>query len=454
MKTSVLIAGNFLYRKSIDAEKQHIIEGIVSTEFSKRDYDVVPPSAFKIAQYMQNPQVWYNHGMWRDDAGNEIPIGKTLELYSIRIQKVSDEAKDFAVIAIESGNLIGLISKDRMEALALKEGDTGLWAKIRIDVDKVWAMIEAGTLNAFSWQGRAESVEVWDESKATFTRQLSSIDLMEISVVTIPADERSFFTMAKSFVGLLAKTAPEVKSEPEDDLEYIVTDPASDGHYHEAEIRIVGKMCTGRTVRTRKGTDHVHPINAYMLNPMSGISNTGEEHFHPFSLKHLEAKAALVSKYVFDFADLPIAPINTPFNLSKEDIQKVADVWALDKVYLYVNDTLPIFVEKQDELTGNWVYTINPAAVKFPIASYVEDILMVNFMAVEKAMEELLGETHGLLTQDYVRAYSHLAKYYKKFGKELPKKQIELKRDGIVLGKVDDNHEDILKKAVLSNKGV
>ena len=453
MKTSVIIAGNFLYKKSAEADKQQIIEGIVSTEFSDRDYDVVPPSAFKIAQYMQNPQVWYNHGMWKDANGNEIPIGKTLELYSIRIQKVSDEANDLAIIATDTGNLIGLITKERMTALSLKEGDSGLWARIRIDVAEVWDMIKKGTLNAFSWQGRAEAVEIWNEGKKVYTRQLSSIDLMEISVVTIPADERSYFTMAKSFEGILAKTETVVK-EDANDLEYIVTDPADDGHYHEAEIRVVGKMCVGRTTRVKKGKDHVHPINAYMGKPVSGISNTSEEHFHKFSVEHLVAKSVSVSKWIWDYADLPIAPEDVAFSISKEDVEKASNSGKLLDMYLYYNEELPLWIDKEDELTGRWTTLVNQEALKFPIASYIDGVLLVNFSAVEKAMGELLGNNHGLQIQDYVKAYANLAKYYKKFGKELPKKQVELERDSTALGKVDDNHVNYLKKAVLKTKGV
>ena len=79
-----IIGSYFICAKSVDATKGRIIEGMVSMELSKRDFDICPASAFNIKQYMENPQVWYNHQMWNSD-GNDIPIGITLELYSITI---------------------------------------------------------------------------------------------------------------------------------------------------------------------------------------------------------------------------------------------------------------------------------------------------------------------------------------------------------------------------------
>ena len=50
----------------------HIIEGFVSMELSNRDFDICPPSAFNIKQFLENGQVWYNHQLWNDGNGNLI----------------------------------------------------------------------------------------------------------------------------------------------------------------------------------------------------------------------------------------------------------------------------------------------------------------------------------------------------------------------------------------------
>ena len=89
IKSKIAIGNLSFLNLKKNAELGFIIEGIVSMEISKRDFDICPPSAFKIDQYMQNPQVWYNHDLWSDGKGNYIPIGKTLELHRITLEEFS-----------------------------------------------------------------------------------------------------------------------------------------------------------------------------------------------------------------------------------------------------------------------------------------------------------------------------------------------------------------------------
>lgn len=443
-----IIAGNFILNKK--AGTDNIIEGIVSMEMSKRDFDICPASAFNVKQYMINPQVWYNHNMWRDKQGNEIPAGRTLELYQIKIEKIDDN--NYGAVALNDESLIGLIPKEKIEALNIKENDSGLWAKIRIDVPEIWERIENGSLNAFSWQGKAEIEEVWSTEHDTMVRQCSSIDLMEISVVTIPANERSFFTVAKSFVGSLSKQNDSLMLEKADGIyDFCPTeeDP-EDGHYHIVKFENLKKMYVGRTILTAKGVDHVHAVNCSVDNSTTGNSNLEDRpHFHKF-YKPYKPKKAKIEKSVSKFKDLPLAPLNTKWIDSSHELLK-SNSEDIYKVFILRDDSQDGLVSLSDPITGYYSYVPNTKAYQLPIAMRIDGELMVVFEAVEKAMSDLLTEKVSVSVEEYKKAYKHLALYYKKFGKVVPLMKMMKQKGKSVLGKVKTNCLLSAKKSKLKN---
>jgi len=430
MKYTAIIGSSIICKKSL--EKDFLtIEGIVSMELSKRDFDICPPSAFKIEQYMINPQVWYNHDLWNDEKGNQIPIGKTLELYAIREEELSEE--QYAITNLKYGNLVGYLEKEKAEALKIKSGDLGLWTKIQITVPDIMEKIDNGELNAFSWQGRAEIDNVWSSEHGRMVRQCSAIDLMEISVVAIPANEKSYFMVAKSFIGALAinnDTLDDIEKQ-ESSYDYVITG-GMEGHYHVAKVSVINGMVVGRTFITAQGEDHVHPINAVLENPVTGVSNI-EEHFHNFSMDAIRkyrvfkgrSIIAKLRKYATLFEDLPIASIDTKWEFSKFDLREIDKKGEVFRAAVWFDENKELFLEQKDEITNMNIYMVNPEAIQLIIAKFIDGNLVVVWEAVVKAMAQLFGANGGvnMTTEEFNIAYDHLVKYYKKFGEEAPEKK-------------------------------
>lgn len=163
--------------KKADGTEVLIIEGFASTPTLDSYDDIVEPTAFKdtMVEYMKNPVILYRHNM-------NLPIGKCLEY------KIIEEGAD---------------------------DQRGLYVKVEVNVDyeqeKVFANILAGNLKGFSigyyctkWEMREEGTRM--------IRVLKGLTLKEISVVSIPAEANSLFTLKKalkSFFGMLEKKAME-----------------------------------------------------------------------------------------------------------------------------------------------------------------------------------------------------------------------------------------------------
>lgn len=142
--------------KSID-KASRTIEGYASTNDLDTYRDVVLPTAFEknLPRFMKNPILCFMHN-WDE------PIGKILEA------KITDK---------------------------------GLWVKAWISetAPKVWIMIEEGILKAFSFAWDWEDPKTdysYDEVKDI--RYIKNLILLEVSVVSIPANGEALFEQIKS----------------------------------------------------------------------------------------------------------------------------------------------------------------------------------------------------------------------------------------------------------------
>jgi HK97 family phage prohead protease/HK97 family phage major capsid protein len=130
------------------------IEGYASTNDRDRQGDVVPAGVWKsgIANYLLNPIIlaYHNHTM---------PIGKMIDY---------------------------------------KVDEKGLWIKAQIpsEVGDVYKLIKKGILSAFSIGFRVKDAEYKQDSE---TFMIKDLELHEISVVSVPANQNTLFSLAKAF---------------------------------------------------------------------------------------------------------------------------------------------------------------------------------------------------------------------------------------------------------------
>jgi len=140
--------------KDDDEDQSIMIEGYASTNDKDRHGDVVPTSVWEkgLADYLKNPVIlaYHNHTM---------PVGKMVE------HKVDSK---------------------------------GLWIKANITdaAGDVYKLIKKGVLSAFSIGFRIKDAEYNTAAEVFLVKDL---ELHEISVVSVPANQNTLFNLAKSF---------------------------------------------------------------------------------------------------------------------------------------------------------------------------------------------------------------------------------------------------------------
>jgi len=142
------------FTASNESEDSIYIEGYASTVDRDRQGDVIPMKAWNegLSNYLKNPIIlaYHNHQM---------PIGKMVE------HKVTDQ---------------------------------GLWVRAQIpqEVGDVYKLIKKGILSAFSVGFRVRDAD-YDSASESFL--IKELELHEISVVSIPANQNTLFSLAKAF---------------------------------------------------------------------------------------------------------------------------------------------------------------------------------------------------------------------------------------------------------------
>ena len=168
-------------REIIDGDnKSYEIEWYASTKDKDRMNDVVEPTAFEetLKQYMTNPIVLLQHDM-------DKPIGNVIEA------SIDDK---------------GLFIK----------------AKITEDTDGVFSKLKNGVLRTFSIWYRVNDFETIENVNAdgeySYTNIIKSLELFEISLVSVPANP---FALVKSFDSCF-KAEDEVETKEEEKAEETV----------------------------------------------------------------------------------------------------------------------------------------------------------------------------------------------------------------------------------------
>ena len=162
------------------------IRGFASVNSLDRDGDVINPTKFDVDTFMKNPQLWFNHSPYYDGKGNSKAIGKVIEAVPVEVVLDGDTLK----LRYLTGENAGLDYRADLSTLnySVTAGMHGLWVVAEVLEKEIQDQITEGRLNAFSWQG------IIHRNKSG---TVSSIDLMEVSVVIIPANQRATFQIGK-----------------------------------------------------------------------------------------------------------------------------------------------------------------------------------------------------------------------------------------------------------------
>lgn len=151
-------------KELIDDEEQYIVEGIASTEDKDRYGDVVVIEGIDTTSFMKNPLLLKGHDAWGTD-----PIGKVIFL----------EKRD----TLDGKQLYFRAKLDKEDPIAVK-----LYQKIKKG-------ISLGVSIGFI----PKDFERLNEDSG-YGYKITQSELLEISLVTIPANQNSVVTSVKSFI--------------------------------------------------------------------------------------------------------------------------------------------------------------------------------------------------------------------------------------------------------------
>lgn len=168
-------------------DKGFYISGFASSSTTDRDSDAIDPKLFDLETYKKNPQLWVNHSLWNDGKGNGISVGVVEDVIAVKVafKEGDTHAKLLDLVTDE------VVRDDvSIDEFLFKNGEAGLWVVCKIEEADVIALVETKRLNAFSWSGTSQRKR---------NGAIKSIDLWEISLVNVPANQKAVFRIGKSF---------------------------------------------------------------------------------------------------------------------------------------------------------------------------------------------------------------------------------------------------------------
>ena len=164
----------------------YYVSGFASTSAMDRDGDVIDPAKFATKEFMRNPQLWVNHQLWTDAKGNGVAAGVVDAVTKVQAI-LSDDGRNFSLKDLDTDSEIRTIAQEDFPAIKNKE--KGLWVVCKVIEADVIKFCEDGRYNAFSWQGIMYRNQ---------QRKIVSIDLFEVSLVSVPNNQNASFQIGKS----------------------------------------------------------------------------------------------------------------------------------------------------------------------------------------------------------------------------------------------------------------
>lgn len=277
-----------------------IVKGFASTRGTDRQGDDIDPTLFDVDGYMRNAQLFIDHKKWMREDGNEVSAG--LVEQAIVAQAIAGESPDelrivsYPYIKGEY-NVIDTVPRD--DRGIVQEGEVGLWVVAKVMEQGVIDLIDDGRLNAFSWRGRM----LYDHSVGS-----DVIDILEVSVVFVPANAKSLFMIQKTLES--------------DKIEEVAV-LGQDGQLH---------VLDGYPEKVRAKEESWFTASAYLVTTKGGLGS--EDSGHPFPVRYTYdtlSEASSCARVIFaasgDFSSVAVLKHDGEFT------EEGGAIYTLERVY-------------------------------------------------------------------------------------------------------------------------
>jgi hypothetical protein len=163
------------------------LKGFASVETVDRDGEIVSPLSFNIDSFMNSPTLLVNHEYYTDKQGNRVAVGKVTKMSAAYISAESGD--EWEIKDINTDELVGLFPKSKVPKLGV--GDRGLFVEVDVTQPEIVSRVTKGDYGAFSWKGLTRKKTAVIDGEPV--NRLSEVDLWEISLVNVPANNQATF---------------------------------------------------------------------------------------------------------------------------------------------------------------------------------------------------------------------------------------------------------------------
>ncbi len=179
-------------------ENNIMVRGLFTTDILDRERDFVDPMSFKLTTFENTRTLLRNHQFIKDSQGNKYSAGHVTKLVPVIIDSENPKNKEEWVLQSLLDSEVKIMWPKR-KSPNLLVGDKGIHVVAEVTHPEVIKQVKEGSLGAFSWTGLSRPVD-----RENDIRELTEIDLIEISLVNTPANPDATFM-------IVDETHPTVK---------------------------------------------------------------------------------------------------------------------------------------------------------------------------------------------------------------------------------------------------
>jgi len=174
---------------TLTENKTLLVRGIFTNDLIDRQREVADPLQFNLEVFQNTATLLRNHKTIKDNLGNDHAAGKVIKTLPIIIsQENPDNSEEWVLKSLVSEDIVALWPKTKSPNMLI--GDRGIYVIAEVTHPEVIKQVLNKELGAFSWSGLTRSVK-----RLNGITDLTEIDLLEVSLVNIPANPDATFLL-------------------------------------------------------------------------------------------------------------------------------------------------------------------------------------------------------------------------------------------------------------------
>ena len=307
------------------------VRGLFTNDLLDRDREFVSPEEFRLKMFQNTATLLRNHEFIKDSLGNKLPAGKVHKTIPVIIgEENPNNPSEWLLKNLDTNETVAEWPKDKSPDLLI--GDKGVYIVAEVTHKEVVKQVIKGELGAFSWTGFTKKLK-----RPNGINELTNVDLIEISLVNIPANPNATFVITDE------------------------DDPALDMEVSLKDCDIYG-MRFDKDSFDQEGVDKIK--KSLSINT-STVSETEKD----FSVR-VEGKEMLEGIKVFSFPMGNFEVLASPRNMNKRrfNLQKLPKTNLAEKLMQDNASETPVDVQDKTEAVKLYLLDIDGFMKKNPKA--------------------------------------------------------------------------------------